>query len=67
MARGTKSPNTPHHRVNIPCEDMPDTPWLGKKSAKATIPCYVREVSQSPDLAGLLREQKHTAKHATSK
>ena len=26
MARGTKSPNTPHHRVKIPCEDVLDTP-----------------------------------------
>ena len=52
-----------HHRVDIPCEGMLGIPMAVDDDQQRQFLVSVREVSSgSSDLAGLLREQKHTAK-----
>ena len=57
-ARGTKSPNTPHHRVNIPCEDVLDTPMSVDDDGDGANSLSDRKVLEL-NLAGL--QKRHTA------
>ena len=49
-------------RSNIPCEDMLDIPMTVETHGDGANSLSDRGKFQSPELAGLLREQKHTAK-----
>ena len=66
MARGTKSPSTPHHRVHIPCEDMLDIPMAVEEDGDGANSCPVEKSPWSSDLAGLLQSKSTQQKHATS-